>query len=136
MTNKDGFTLIELMVVIAIIGILAAIAIPQFAVYRERAYLAEGMSLVRPVMQNVAEYYGHRGTFPISNHHGGVAEPDQLKGKYVQSIRIANGRITILFNDKSGSKSGGTIEFIPEVLKENPSGIIVWLREDDFPESS
>lgn len=134
MANKDGFTLIELMVVIAIVGILAAIAVPQFTAYRERAYLTEGMALVRPVMQNVAEYYGHTGTFPLNNRDGGVAEPDQLKGKHVLSIRITNGRIIILFNDKCGSKSGGTIEFIPEVLKKNPSGIIVWLREDNFPE--
>lgn len=132
MTNKDGFTFIELMIVIAIIGILAAIATPQFTVYRERAYMAEGMSLVRPVIQNVAEYYGHRGIFPLNNRVGGVAEPNHLKGKYVQSIRVDNGRITILFNDKCGGKSEGTITLTPEVSKNEPSGIITWLQEDNF----
>ncbi len=134
MTNQKGFTLIELMIVIAIIGILAAIAIPSFGAYRERAYLSEGMSLVQPVIRNIADYYGHRGIFPLNNRAGGVAEPSALKGKYVQSISVNNGRIKIVFNEHAGSKSGGTIMLIPEVLKENPSGIIVWQREDNFPE--
>lgn len=134
MANRDGFTLIELMVVIAIIGILAAIAVPQFTVYRERAYMAEGLSLIQPVMENIADYYGHRGIFPSDNDEGGLAAPTMLKGKYVESITVDNGRITILFNEKSGGKSGGTITLVPKVETENPSGIIAWSRKDNFSE--
>lgn len=134
MANKDGFTLIELMVVISIIGILAAIAVPQFSAYRAKAYHAEGMSLVLPVIHNVADYYGHRGIFPLNNKDCGVAEPSQLRGKYVQSISVANGRITILFNDCEESIRGDTITLTPDVLHENPSGIIVWNRENHTPE--
>ena len=67
MKKQNGFTLIELTVVITIIGILAAVAIPNFIAYRDKAYLCEGYALSAPVREEVVEYYDHQGIFPVYN---------------------------------------------------------------------
>jgi len=64
--NKKGFTLIELMIVIAIIGILAAIAIPQFAKYRSKAYNASALSDLKNVRTEVEAYYADHDNYPAN----------------------------------------------------------------------
>jgi type IV pilus assembly protein PilA len=84
--NHKGFTLIELMIVVAIIGILAAIAIPQYQNYVARAQVAEAFSLASGAKTAVAEHYMTTGSFPDDNEAAGLASA--ITGKYVESVVV------------------------------------------------
>ena len=132
MGNKKGFTLIELMIVIAIIGILAAIAIPQFSAYRNRAYETEGYTLFEDVKKNISEFYDYRGFFPKDNEEAGLASPGNIKGKYVESITVEGGVVNIKFNKEgilSNNPKGKILIFRPAVLKDNPTGSVIWVKD-------
>ncbi len=97
-----GFTLIELMIVVAIIGILAAVAIPQYQNYVARAQVSEALSLASGAKTAVAEYFSTNGTFPADNPTAGLSDPDDISGNYVESVTVsvADGKalITALFS--------------------------------------
>ncbi len=136
MTNEKGFTLIELMIVIAIIGILAAIAIPQFSKYRTRAFKCEGYSLIKPIRNDVIDYLEHTGKFPADNVQCGIAKSSYIKGKYVNSISVSNGTLTILFNDTQETLQDEFIKMIPQINTQNPTGAIVWeIKTGNFKET-
>ncbi len=143
MKNNKGFTLIELMVVISIIGILAAIAIPQFSKYRARAFIAEGKSLLSPIRKDIVDYLDHTGRLPKNNFQCGLAKPEYIKGKYVASVTVNNGAITVLFNDSQESIKDNYLKLLPQINKDNPTGPVVWelkhgdIKEDqDIPEKA
>lgn len=129
MKKNQGFTLIELMVVIAIIGILAAIAVPQFSAYRKRAFASEGRSLCKPVLQDIIDYYEHTGRMPENNHQAGLAEPELIKGKYVDTISVQNGIVTVLFNEVREELHEEYQLLKPVINEENPTGPVVWELE-------
>ena len=86
-----GFTLIELMIVVAIIGILAAIAIPQYNNYIARTQVAEAMSLIAPVKISLAEHFESTGDFPADGSTS-VIGPSGISGEYVSSVEwVKNG---------------------------------------------
>ncbi|HFC7995804.1 TPA: pilin [Neisseria meningitidis] len=94
-TLQKGFTLIELMIVIAIVGILAAVALPAYQDYTARAQVSEAILLAEGQKSAVTEYYLNHGIWPSDNSSAGVASsPSDIKGKYVQSVTVANGVIT------------------------------------------
>ena len=88
---QKGFTLIELMIVVAIIAILAAIAIPAYQDYVIRSQVTEGSSLAEGSKTAVAEYYSNIGRFPSTNASAGVAAPGSILGSYVSSVTIGLG---------------------------------------------
>ena len=96
MKNQKGFTLIELMIVVAIIAILAAIAISQYQDYVIRSQVSEGSSLADGVKTAIGEFYNNYGRFPnatTSNISLGLANPSSIIGTYVGSVGVHGGTI-------------------------------------------
>ncbi|HGG9790197.1 TPA: pilin [Neisseria meningitidis] len=93
-TLQKGFTLIELMIVIAIVGILAAVALPAYQDYTARAQVSEAILLAEGQKSAVTEYYLNHGIWPGNNTSAGVASSTDIKGKYVQSVEVKNGVVT------------------------------------------
>ncbi|HGG9959674.1 TPA: pilin [Neisseria meningitidis] len=93
-TLQKGFTLIELMIVIAIVGILAAVALPAYQDYTARAQVSEAILLAEGQKSAVTEYYLNHGIWPSDNSSAGVASSSTIKGKYVKSVEVKNGVVT------------------------------------------
>ncbi|HFB2786871.1 TPA: pilin [Neisseria gonorrhoeae] len=93
-TLQKGFTLIELMIVIAIVGILAAVALPAYQDYTARAQVSEAILLAEGQKSAVTEYYLNNGKWPADNGDAGVASSSSIKGKYVESVTVTNGVVT------------------------------------------
>ncbi|CWR23322.1 class I pilin PilE [Neisseria meningitidis] len=93
-TLQKGFTLIELMIVIAIVGILAAVALPAYQDYTARAQVSEAILLAEGQKSAVTEYYLNHGIWPGGNSDAGVASASDIKGKYVKSVEVKNGVVT------------------------------------------
>ena len=91
---QKGFTLIELMIVVAIIGILAAIALPAYQDYTARAQMSEAMVLADGQKGAVTEFFADRGVMPLNNASAGISAASDISGKYVASVNIASGVIT------------------------------------------
>ncbi|HET6632003.1 MAG TPA: pilin [Rhodanobacteraceae bacterium] len=112
---QKGFTLIELMIVVAIIAILAAIAIPAYQNYVIRAQVSEGMTLSDGAKTAIAEYYTNHGSFPASNASAGLSDADEITGKYVTSVGTGSdgsgtGQIEATFGNQANSAiSSGTL---------------------------
>ncbi|HGG8144620.1 TPA: pilin [Neisseria meningitidis] len=93
-TLQKGFTLIELMIVIAIVGILAAVALPAYQDYTARAQVSEAILLAEGQKSAVTEYYLNHGEWPANNSSAGVASSTDIKGKYVAGVKVEKGVIT------------------------------------------
>ena len=121
-TLQKGFTLIELMIVVAIIGILAAIAIPAYQDYTIRAQVSEGMTLAAAAKAAVAETYLNTGVAPTNREEAGMsAESTDTFGKYVSEVQVADGVITIVMDggDVNDAIAGNTVELIPYVSTDD-----------------
>lgn len=104
---QKGFTLIELMIVVAIIAILAAIAIPQYQNYIIRSQVSEGMNLADGAKTAVSEFYNNTGRFPPSNKSAGLAPAGSIIGKYVTGVDAGNttkGKIIATFGKEANAK--------------------------------
>jgi type IV pilus assembly protein PilA len=126
--TQKGFTLIELMIVVAIIGILAAIAIPAYQDYTIRSQVTEGLNLAAPAKASVAEVYANRGAFPKDNTEAGIGSSASIVGKYVTAVSVGSGVITITYGNQANSKIiGDTL-----VLTPGPSGNgdVAWICGD------
>ncbi|MBW8369347.1 MAG: pilin [Arenimonas sp.] len=123
---QKGFTLIELMIVVAIIAILAAIALPAYQDYVARAQVAEAMGLASGAKTAVAEFYADRGAFPASNVAAGIATNTLINGKYTLSVTVSGaGLITAVMRPApaaSAKVQNGTIIYTPL----DAGGSITW----------
>lgn len=97
---QQGFTLIELMIVIAIIGILAAIAIPAYQDYVVRSQVSEALSLADGSKTAIAEFYSNTGRLPGDNASAGLATAGSITGNYVKSVTNNSGKIAVLLGNK------------------------------------
>jgi len=104
--NHKGFTLIELMIVVAIIGILAAVAIPQYQNYVARAQVSEALVLASGAKTAIAEYRSITGEWPGDNEAAGLAEGEDISSKYVRSVQILVGNLNLRGNIADLVKSG------------------------------
>ncbi|HEZ5092018.1 TPA: pilin [Neisseria meningitidis] len=103
-TLQKGFTLIELMIVIAIVGILAAVALPAYQDYTARAQVSEAILLAEGQKSAVTEYYLNHGIWPDGNSNAGVASSSTIKGKYVAGVKVEKGVITAIMASSNVNK--------------------------------
>ena len=130
---QKGFTLIELMIVVAIIGILAAIAIPAYQDYTIRSQVTEGLNLAGAIKAAVAEDFANEGVWPTNLVDAGVVDASGAAtpptGKYVSGVIVTNGTITITYSNTGGYQAnqainGQTLSLKPYVSANND---VVWV---------
>ena len=122
---QKGFTLIELMIVVAIIGILAAIALPAYQDYTARAQMSEALVLADGQKTAVTEYYSDKGVFPANNASAGISAASDIHGKYVAQVAVAAGGVITSTMKSTGVAAGiqsGTLALTPTA----GSGSVSW----------
>jgi type IV pilus assembly protein PilA len=130
MLNKvqKGFTLIELMIVVAIIGILAAIAIPAYQDYTIRSQASEGLTLASAVKASISEFYADRGTWPTDagDGDGDLGFTAAPQGKYVQGITVDQGNIIIEYGQLANADNlAGKFLVLHPGLSDNQD--VIWV---------
>jgi len=119
---QQGFTLIELMIVVAIIGILAAIGLPAYQDYTKRAYVSEGLSLASAAKTAVTEYYASQGLWPTTNTEAGMVSSTSIISSAVKSVAVGpSGVVTITYAAKV--KDGTQVALTPT----DNQGSISWV---------
>src|SRR5689334_10975727 len=123
---QKGFTLIELMIVVAIIGILAAIAIPAYQDYTIRAQVTEGLNLMSDMKAGVAEWYAQEGKWPSSLNQLGISGGASSKtGKYVSSVGMNTGTLIATYGVQANSKIAGKALALQP--KTSANGDVIWV---------
>ena len=124
MKKQQGFTLIELMIVVAIIGILAAIAIPAYQDYTIRAQVSEGLNLSGGAKAAVTEYFQDRGSMPTDNLEAGLAAQGDIQGKYVDEVLVTDGVIAVRYGNSAHQVIDTMhLELTPNTLRP---GSVMW----------
>lgn len=138
-TNKPtpgnrGFTLIELMIAVAVVAILATIAIPSSLIHRQRSTVSEALRMVDTIREDVTYYYIKNLSFPSNNSEAGVPEPNLLIGNKVTRIEIEDGAIHLTLGNKvSKPLQNKILSLRPAIVTGSPTSPISWLCGYDKP---
>ena len=125
--KTNGFTLIELMIVVAIIGILASIAIPAYQDYTIRAQVTESFSITGELKLSIRDYYKEHGTFPVNNLQAAVPAKEHLIGNYVTEVDVVDGAMHVTLGNHAHSILEGQVLTIrPIFVSANPTSPISW----------
>ncbi len=129
--DQQGFTLIELMIVVAIIGILASIAIPAYQAYSIRAQVSEGLNLTSSAKVAVTDFYQNTGNLATSNDEAGLATNTDINGDYVTQVGIGgdgsgvDGEIEVTYgNEAHPAINGDTLLLTPDATN---AGSVTWI---------
>lgn len=128
---QQGFTLIELMIVIAIVGILAAVALPAYQDYTVRAKVSEGLAKAAEAKTTIAEYYVARAAFPLNETEAGIdtnVGTDLVKSILMGTWNAASGgQLRVVMNEAKlgGSTTSSANSFVLSVA-DTVNGVVIW----------
>lgn len=126
--SNSGFTLIELMVVIAIISILSTMAIPSYQDRVIRSQIEEAFNLAEVAIEGVEGYYKIKKRMPSDNGKAGLPVPEKMIGNYVTHVSVSNGAIDITLGNRINRNVAGKVVTIrPAIVKDSPVVPIAWV---------
>jgi len=133
-TKNRGFTLIELMITVAIVAILATITMPSYLAQRQRNDVAEALRMAKYIRDDVTDYYSTNLSFPHDNNQAGVPEPDLLIGNKITRMEVEDGAIHITLGNKVAKPlQDKTVSLRPAIVTGSPASPISWLCGFDEP---
>lgn len=125
--RQQGFTIIELMIVVTIVGMLSAVAIPVYQRYVTRAMVAEALLVARPAQLAVAEHFARTGEWPPDNATLQLGAPPELGGRYVRAVAVADGAVVCTFGETT--LLGHTVTLRPA----RTGGSVAWSCRTTLP---